>query len=642
MSVTVLGTDMPSAAPPLLLTTQEQFYLVGCPEGTQRYCAEHHHRICQHGRLRCIILPCIEPRAIGGLPGLYLTLCDATVSEHTITVLCTNRESREKAQVWWDATRLMLFHIDRKIRIEFTFGEYSQKDIRITFDSLADAFRVVFPEKIGSFQADIAKELGVRKGPKFAKLKEGMEVVSDEFPDRVVRREDVVTPSQAAQEVVVCLGPHVHSSFYNIPSVVLVVALHPHWDPSTVPPEVRCLHWHYDASLRPLCYPASTLVHYILHQVDPESFPVPSAHGVSPGLQSGSSNPSSLLPEMTYRVHSSRATRSGLFPPQNLCTHSELMDIARRAIPEALMQYKSSQSVCAPATSDHPRLITLGTGCAIPSVFRNVSCNLLHIPRESLVVFVDCGEGSLGQLARIVGSTSTFFHAALRVVFLITHTHGDHHLGLWSLVQEIASICDHTEVRVVVPPSMAKYSWTCLEIFAPTLLSRQSDKGTRTLLPLPPYGGDVLPCIRCVRVQHPADPYGFIVSTPSEIFAFSGDTRPCEDFMRAAQGATILVHEAMFLDSDRVEALEKEHSTVSEAAEVGRQAKASYTLLTHISQRYPRLMADVMRCCTDPAVGYAVDLAVIDVRRPSRVLQHPIQVAALDYALQQVRQENGD
>ena len=80
---------------------------------------------------------------------------------------------------------------------------------------------------------------------------------------------------------------------------------------------------------------------------------------------------------------------------------------------------------------------------------------------------------------------------------------------------------------------------------------------------------------------------------------YSGDTRPCEGVVRLGRSlrsrARILVHEATFDDAEpgmRREAEQRKHSTVAEALEVGNQMGAWRVLLTHFSNRYPRL-ADV-------------------------------------------------
>ncbi|KAJ7956508.1 Zinc phosphodiesterase ELAC protein 2-like protein [Quillaja saponaria] len=70
---------------------------------------------------------------------------------------------------------------------------------------------------------------------------------------------------------------------------------------------------------------------------------------------------------------------------------------------------------------------------------------------------------------------------------------------------------------------------------------------------------------------------------------YSGDTRPCPEVIEASHGAAVLIHEATFEDCMVGEALEKNHSTTKEAIEVGDSATAYRIILTHFSQRYPKI-----------------------------------------------------
>lgn len=71
--------------------------------------------------------------------------------------------------------------------------------------------------------------------------------------------------------------------------------------------------------------------------------------------------------------------------------------------------------------------------------------------------------------------------------------------------------------------------------------------------------------------------------------AYSGDTRPCPELVKAARGATVLIHEATFEDGLLDEAIAKNHSTTKEAVEVGDSAGVYRIILTHFSQRYPQI-----------------------------------------------------
>ena len=70
---------------------------------------------------------------------------------------------------------------------------------------------------------------------------------------------------------------------------------------------------------------------------------------------------------------------------------------------------------------------------------------------------------------------------------------------------------------------------------------------------------------------------------------YSGDTRPCDALVEAGQGALVLIHEGTFSKELHEEAIEKKHSTVEEAVDVGLRMGAAATILTHFSQRYPKM-----------------------------------------------------
>ncbi|CAI9114176.1 OLC1v1014835C1 [Oldenlandia corymbosa var. corymbosa] len=76
---------------------------------------------------------------------------------------------------------------------------------------------------------------------------------------------------------------------------------------------------------------------------------------------------------------------------------------------------------------------------------------------------------------------------------------------------------------------------------------------------------------------------------PGWKIVYSGDTRPCPELVKAANGATILIHEATFEDGMLEEAVARNHSTTGEAVQVGDSAGAYRIILTHFSQRYPKI-----------------------------------------------------
>ena len=123
--------------------------------------------------------------------------------------------------------------------------------------------------------------------------------------------------------------------------------------------------------------------------------------------------------------------------------------------------------------------------------------------------------------------------------------------------------------------------------------------------------------IRSVRVAHCRDSFAVIVrggkadidtttatdatdgmssntntnTVPFDSIAYSGDCRPSKIFASIAKDMNVqlLIHEATFENGMEHDATLKRHSTVGEAVRIGHEMNAKITLLTHFSQRYPKL-----------------------------------------------------
>ena len=92
---------------------------------------------------------------------------------------------------------------------------------------------------------------------------------------------------------------------------------------------------------------------------------------------------------------------------------------------------------------------------------------------------------------------------------------------------------------------------------------------------------------------------------------YSADTRPCQQLIDSSRDATLLVHEATFEDELINEALARRHSIIREAVEVGAKAGAYRTLLTHFSQRYPKI-PDLRGSYMDERTCIAFDMMHVD------------------------------
>lgn len=260
------------------------------------------------------------------------------------------------------------------------------------------------------------------------------------------------------------------------------------------------------------------------------------------------------------------------------------------------------------ASPDDLALTFLGTGAAMPSKYRNVTGLLLDLPSRGAAMLMDCGEGSLGQMRRRLGHDGA--DAVLRRLSMvwISHIHADHHVGLPCLLAARTRLLgpDCSPLLVVGPRPLrrALAAYATLEPMKFQFVEAaqtEAGAGQDEAQPLPEEVSSALSAARAalglsklesVRVVHCAHSFGLVLESSAPEgwkVVFSGDTRPCEALVEAAKGATLLIHEATFDDSMHEEALAKRHCTTKEAVEAGVAAGAYRTLLTHFSQRYPKV-----------------------------------------------------
>ena len=98
-----------------------------------------------------------------------------------------------------------------------------------------------------------------------------------------------------------------------------------------------------------------------------------------------------------------------------------------------------------------------------------------------------------------------------------------------------------------------------------------------------------------------------------DAFAYIVDTRPCPQAIELARGAKVLMCESTYLDEDRDMAHEYMHMTAKQAAEIAREAEVKTLILTHFSARYrdPEVLGEEARR-TFPNTFVAEDLKRFD------------------------------
>ncbi len=268
----------------------------------------------------------------------------------------------------------------------------------------------------------------------------------------------------------------------------------------------------------------------------------------------------------------------------------------------------------------------LGTSASRPTIERNVSS--LAVIREGETLMFDCGEGTQRQMMRYGISF------ALCDIFF-THTHADHLLGLTGLLRTLALEGRTEGMRLYGPEGSERiirraialgsdrqsFPIEVIELATGTPVKRNG----YSILPFPVAHGDKIAIgfqiaeetrlgrfhpERARELGVPEGPlWGKIhkgeaimladgraieaselvgPTRPGRKLVLTGDSRPCDSTIAAAEGADLLVHEATFAEEEGPRALETGHSTAREAAEVASKAGVRKLALNHFSARYSR------------------------------------------------------
>ncbi|XP_049717038.1 zinc phosphodiesterase ELAC protein 2-like [Elephas maximus indicus] len=268
---------------------------------------------------------------------------------------------------------------------------------------------------------------------------------------------------------------------------------------------------------------------------------------------------------------------------------------------------KSVQDGPTPAekSSQYPEIVFLGTGSAIPMKIRNVSSTLVNISSDRSLL-LDCGEGTLGQLCRHYGDEVDRVLGTLAAVF-VSHLHADHHTGLLNILLQreraLASLGKPLHPLLVVAPTqlmawLQQYHYQCQEILHHVNLipAKYLQKGAEVSSPIVETLINSLleTCdlekFQTCLVRHCKHAFGCaLVHTSGWKVVYSGDTMPCDALVQMGKDATLLIHEATLEDGLEEEAVEKTHSTTSQAIGVGMQMNARFIMLNHFSQRYAKI-----------------------------------------------------
>jgi ribonuclease BN (tRNA processing enzyme) len=243
------------------------------------------------------------------------------------------------------------------------------------------------------------------------------------------------------------------------------------------------------------------------------------------------------------------------------------------------------------------RLILLGTAGG-PRLRKSRASPSQVIFVNSAAYVVDCGNGVAIQLVRAGLPLS-----AVRHIF-VTHHHSDHNADYGNLLLLAWASGLQSRVDTWGPPPLAHMTSLFFEMNAYDINTRISDEGRVPLVPLVhPHeltqSGVVMKddnvTVTGVLVDHPpvTPAFAYRFDSRDRSIVISGDTKRSDALIRLAQGADILVHEALYpLAVDRLvaplanaAALKKSilshHTPVEDVGRVAQAAGVKTLVLSH-------------------------------------------------------------
>jgi ribonuclease Z len=275
----------------------------------------------------------------------------------------------------------------------------------------------------------------------------------------------------------------------------------------------------------------------------------------------------------------------------------------------------------------------LGSGSAVPSNNRFPTSQFIEC--NNRYILIDCGEGTQFQLRK--------FNLKIQSIqiILISHLHGDHFFGLPGLLSTMHLLGRDKGLKIFGPEGLENCIRSQLEIghsklnFDIEFISLEKNSATSI------FRDKVLE-IHTFPLNHRIQTQGYLIKEvrdelnirkelviqekiPLEIihqlkkgkdvldsngkfwkyidytippkqllsYAYCSDTKYYERICDFIKGATLLYHEATFVEKDSARAKLTFHSTAKEAAKIANKSKVKKLVMGHISARYSNAKSHV-------------------------------------------------
>jgi ribonuclease Z len=216
-----------------------------------------------------------------------------------------------------------------------------------------------------------------------------------------------------------------------------------------------------------------------------------------------------------------------------------------------------------------PRVIILGSSNAIPT--KNNENTHMVIVGDERMVLVDTVGNSILRLEQ----AGLDFNNLTDLI--VTHFHPDHVSGLPLLLMDMWLMGRRSSLNVYglhytldrVEDLMGSYSWAEWPNFFPVAFHRLPASEMTTVLDCPDFK------VYASSVRHLIPTIGLRIefNHTKKVMAYSCDTEPCEEVVRLAAGADVLIHEAA--------GATRGHSSAAQAGEIAALAEVGRLYLIH-------------------------------------------------------------
>ena len=269
------------------------------------------------------------------------------------------------------------------------------------------------------------------------------------------------------------------------------------------------------------------------------------------------------------------------------------------------------------------KLVFLGTSGAMPTTDRGLTC--ICLVKDNEILMFDAGEGA--QISYLKSGLP--WNKKMKI--FVTHLHGDHCIGILGLLQTM-NLQNRTEsVEIFGPDGIDEFIAANIKILNfglsfPVLISRVNeglivDEKDYSVFANDASHGIPAFSFRFDEKERPGEffpenakaleiPEGKlwrelqmgnsieidgkeILSSqvtgkrrPGRKIGVSGDTRQTDELVEFFRNCDYLSFDSTFADELKEKAVEANHSTAKEAAELAEKANVSTLILTHFSARY--------------------------------------------------------